>query len=60
MVFNGMISLLVDAQDNTTMRLPWNSNSRRPVFLPKSKNMLEFTLMENITYGQKVMKYLGK
>ena len=60
MVFNGMISLLVDAQDNTTMRLPWNSNSRGPLFLLKSKNMLEFTVMENITYGQKVMKYLGK
>ena len=60
MVFNGMISLLVDAHDITTMRLRWNSNSGGPVFLPKSKNMLEFTLMENITYGQKVMKYLGK
>lgn len=60
MEFNGMVSLLVDSHDTTSMRLRWNSNLGGPVFLPKSKNMLDFTLMENITYGQKVMKYLGK
>ena len=60
MVSNGTISLLVDSHDITSMRLRWNSNSGGPVFLPKSKNMLEFTLMENITYGLTVMKYLGK